>query len=284
VAYNHRGQRRCRRNRGLLSLWAMVPLLATGLALTTTVESASAATCGYSSYQYVANASNNLWEGIEASIKDDSQTVGNYSSDHAAAWIDVVNEGDTECVDGHDNWCWIQVGDADGDGGNGVSKDSVTVYHESADLNQYTFAWSTLSPDTYNYYSDFDTNIENGDDTRIEWYDYVTIDGVVTRLGAAWFPTYDDFAMTAQVDSESYVGDTSAACPDWPSNQEFGYNSSGVTASSAISLSPDGSTWDEWNTTEDSGAPYTTTSSDYTGPDYHAGSDYYAWNMFGDGS
>lgn len=263
-----------------------------GVVLTATVNVASAATCSFTGGQYVGQKSNNSWEGIEAKIKDDAQKVGDNSTDHAAAWIGPADTSVSFCH-GANGWCWIQTGDGVGEGGNGVVESSVNVYGEDSSYYSYTFKWwSTLTLDTYNYFSVFNSGQLQNNGGQVEWLAYATThNDTITLVRSGWYETSYDNSMLMEVNAESYDASGSDACPDWPSNQEFGYTSTGVTAGSAITLSLDGSSWSppgsgEWNTTLDSGVPNYSGehSTHYTGPDYHSGSDYYAWNMFGDGS
>ncbi len=283
-----------RRSKGLVLAWAMSPLVMIAVVVAATTNVASAASCGFhgaTHHQYVGQISNKVWEGVDAKIMDDDQTVGDNNTDSAEAWIGPADTNVTFCPGSSSGFCWIQDGYWVGLGGNGVPKTSVNVYGEDSSYYSYTFEWwSTLTLDTFNYFSDFNSGVLQNNGGQVQWLAYSTThNNTVTLVRSGWYETSYDNSMPVQVNSESYDANGTDACPNWPSNEEFGYTSTGVTLSSAISLSPDGSSWSppsggEWNTTLDGGAPTPDTTHYYTGPDYHSGSDYYAFNMFGDGS
>lgn len=231
----------------------------------------------------------NNWVGIEGNVSDDHLTVGNPTTDHAVAALSADNFSSTNCTGYSDHHCWIQSGDAIGFigtvGGYGHSSQDVSVFEENNDDDGYNNSFYpslTLAP--ANHYSLFNTWIVDGQGKAIAWYAYSTTSGgVVTHIGTGWYPESNLYEnMTGTVLAEASQYSESYECPFFQAEQDYGYTSSGtITGSSAISLSPDGATWSEWNSTLDGGPPDELGSPYYTGPTI--ASNYDAWTMYGSG-
>jgi hypothetical protein len=224
-------------------------------------------------YNYSGQESVNFEGGVEGNISNDTALgiPAGYTTSHNLNYLSMDQWSNTgnPCTGSSDSvHCWLQVGYGIGElpvvGSHCGAQSQTFAYEENSDVNGYDCTWEyPISLQAQNYYSDFLSGTTNGSCPGADalWDGYINTGAGPILIGNAWLPLCGANANAyASAEGENTVPNT--GCPTWQPYQFFG-----GTSNSELDLSPKGSTWGQWSSS-DPITPFTNFSTTNVAPNY----------------